>query len=174
MERATIPKETVHDLLEQLDATKGAKSTCEVSQIADREVGKAKDFVENFESSSGRAVPNAQRCDLARHLWDDHVEAARCESCPYQAALSPWYSSVCQTRYWPDWQSLNRSNPKKTPRWSAEKKLSIYLSLQQCGFRSHKPLARKVLGSRLILSEGNNRITMLAALGRLNDQVDVR
>ena len=59
-----MPKETVENLLDQLDASCGAAPS-DVKLIAAREVSNAKQFIDNFESCSSASLDSEQRVQLA-------------------------------------------------------------------------------------------------------------
>jgi len=149
----------VRDLLSHLKASD-----------ADQAVAEAKEFIEVFESSSGRSIPPSARLGISQHLWNDHLDSSACTRCPHAPLLSAWESRLPTIRLWPAWQRLHERKPNKPPMWSAYKKLSIYLSLEQAGLTPGTRLSSKQQGNRFILCEGHNRVTLLAAMGHLDDE----
>lgn len=152
----------VRDLLSHLETTN-----------VDQAVADAKEFIEVFESTSGHDIPPRDRLGISQHLWSDHVNSSPCTSCRYAPLLSAWESRLPMVRLWPAWERLHERNPSKPPMWSAYKKLHIYLSLEQAGLKPGTRLSSKQQDGRLILCDGHNRVTLLAAMGRLDDELTV-
>lgn len=163
---------TVDQLLDQLDATRDATGES-IRILAEREVSKAKDFIQNFETSVGASLDKQQRLQLADHLWSRHVDPPRCTRCPFEHVLASWYAAVQRTQYWSGWESLHKRDDGKPPKWSAAKKLHIYLSLQGRDFEATR-LRRQLHRGRPVLKEGNNRVAMLAAMCRRNLKINVQ
>ncbi len=164
----------IRELLVHLNDTAGATCDAEASSKARRAIDLTREFIEIFERSNGQRIAGSDRMQLSQHLWKAHVDSRACNECPYFDILSPWRSLLPSTSLWLAWVERERKRADRPALWSAFKTLSTYLSLQGEGLRPGTEFALVDSSGRKQLKDGNNRVRLLAAMGREELEVKVK
>lgn len=162
----------IQELLPYLNSCEGSSGD-EARAKAEAAVRDTSEFIEMFERSTGASIPVGDRLPLATHLQKTHVGSDACPSCPYFTVLAPWRSLIATSSLWIAWAKREAEKGDKRAILRAFRTLSTYLSLQAEGFRAGEKvkLVQKSGGKQL--TDGNNRVRLLAAMGKRELEVEV-
>lgn len=165
----------VRDLLCCLNDTESCSTPGEICEAAQRAVCETQEFIAAYDESAASRFNDSRASELADHLWQSHVNSSHCSptNCPFATDLATWQIRRQQTVLWSKWLERERRHPNKSARWSADKTLSVYLSLSIRGLKPGTRFKLRRLASRRILCDGNSRVRILAALGQLDCELEV-
>ena len=164
----------IQELLPYLNNCEGSASEEEARAKAEAAVRDTSEFIEMFERSTGASIPVGDRLPLAKHLLKTHVDSDTCSNCPYFAVLTPWRSLAATSSLWIVWARREAERGDKRAISRAFRTLSTYLSLQAEGFHAGEKLKLVQKNGGKQLTAGNNRVRLLAAMGRRELEVEVQ